>query len=362
MDFVGLEDWDCLPVKGWFPLRGAKVTVHSLCVRGILSLCALIAVSGCWHFERKHFSTSRLGLLPFIFKGFTALFPPVTTIIQKSSRYAEEHTCRASSSSIQKQEQHCDLCKCFLKWTQGSQQGGYCYNLPPLCQLVYQLTVSLSQQVPGWLADSTKYRTGILVLWTVHLMSDQACELSSTLDLVHTDIKNPYRAASLLGATLTLGLSLPRVKLQLSFAMGDESLATEGFCGNAAMLWLYTVSGKWHHRSAGISSVCLEPNKNGENPQAQVLIKNPGWHRRGSGMLLFNLVILLQTDSKKEPKERFLQGFWELVCKQPFLQTIDSDPSSGDQHLVYIWCYSCCSRERKTPRSYLLTFLLEISM
>lgn len=61
MDFVGLEDWDCLPVKGWFPLRGAKVTVHSLCVRGILSLCALIAVSGCWHFERKHFSTSQLG-------------------------------------------------------------------------------------------------------------------------------------------------------------------------------------------------------------------------------------------------------------------------------------------------------------
>lgn len=67
-------------------------------------------------------------------------------------------------------------------------------------------------------------------------MSDQSCELSSTLDLVHTDIKNPYRAGSLLGATLTLGLSLARVKLQPSFAMGDESLDTEGFCGNAAML------------------------------------------------------------------------------------------------------------------------------
>lgn len=76
-----------------------------------------------------------LGLvLPFIFKGnvLTACFLLWQLSFRKSTGYADKHMCRASSRSIEKQEQHCDLCKCFLKWTLGSQQGGYCCSLPSL--------------------------------------------------------------------------------------------------------------------------------------------------------------------------------------------------------------------------------------
>lgn len=250
LDFFQLEDWDCVAVKGW-------------CLEWVFIHCVYVGFypSVLWLPSRTAGAMSGSTflhlclVLPFIFKGNVSQLYFLRW--QQSLRKAAGRQKNMCAELLSVQYNCCSNTLWYMHvsvpWKEHKEVNRWLFLQPPSnwstgvssvdrpSVPVRAKLMSKLNEMPTW--DFVLFLFFFnfkLDVWIKDILL--VCKLSSTLNLIHTDIKMKDRADFFRGVTLTIWLSLPRVKLHSSFASGDESLVTKDFCSIWDMLWFYTLT------------------------------------------------------------------------------------------------------------------------